>query len=101
MGEEELRGVGIEGGVKHFFGCGNVDFRVFNAEMIPVDNHGGRGEEQETQHRYALVRDFLKGVSFEREQSGVDRSLCLYLIQACLLSNEQNLPDAVSMVNRP
>ena len=61
MGLEEFGGVGIEGGAKEFAGSGDVDFSVFNTEVVAVNCNGGCGEEEEARERETLVCDGRSG----------------------------------------
>jgi hypothetical protein len=49
MGLEEFCGVGIEAGAEKLAGRGDVDFSVFDAEIIAVNGNGGGGEDEEAQ----------------------------------------------------
>jgi hypothetical protein len=60
VGEKELCGVGIQIGVKKFLGGGDVDFGVFNAEVIAMNNDRGRSEPQQRQQRQAGARRMLR-----------------------------------------
>jgi hypothetical protein len=57
MGLEEFCGVGIEAGVEKFAGSGDVDFSVFDTEVVAVNGESGGGEQEEAQEREALVCD--------------------------------------------
>jgi len=51
MGEEEFCGEGIEARVEKFAGRRDVDFSVFDAEIIAVNGNGGGGEDEEAKDR--------------------------------------------------
>jgi hypothetical protein len=49
VGQEKLGCVGIKCGTEKLFGGRDVDFGIFNAEMIAMDEQGRRGKTSQTQ----------------------------------------------------
>src|SRR5579871_4928193 len=71
--KKEFRSKGVESGVQEFLRGGNVDFAVFNAKVVPVNQECRGGKTENAENRDALGASFDHSISSPEQRIGAAR----------------------------